>query len=167
MFVIEKFNPYRIFLRISLFQTVHFLFTIGFSLLFTTILGATLKTRQLFFSADYFQFTTTIGKILAISFLISGIITAFIISKFVKRSRKCIDFLITFYILNFLIYLIIDGFPSKMGWWVVTTTNQIIMMYLTIKLVRKKELEEIPIYAPLEENSIKPPPKKENIEIFV
>ena len=63
----------------------------------------------------------------------------------VEKSKKCLDFSVTLFLLHLLISTMYGGFPSRLDWWVVHVFGTIIMVILGEYLCSLKELNDIPL----------------------
>lgn len=69
---------------------------------------------------------------------------AFII---IQRSKKCLDFTATVFIVHFFICVFYRGFPIHLEWWFVTIASIFIMALLGEYMCYIRETREIPIRA--------------------
>jgi len=63
----------------------------------------------------------------------------------VEKSKKCLDFTTTYFILHLLLSTIYGGFPATLDWWIVHILSLLVMVVLGEYLCSLKELEMIPL----------------------
>jgi len=63
----------------------------------------------------------------------------------IERSKKCLDFSATLFIIHLFICIIYGGWPSSITWWIVNGTGFAVMARLGKYLCSSRELREIPI----------------------
>lgn len=63
----------------------------------------------------------------------------------IERSKKCLDFSVTLYIVHLFICIGYGGWPSSITWWVVNGTGIGVMALLGEYLCMRRELQEIKI----------------------
>jgi protein SYS1 len=68
-----------------------------------------------------------------------------LLALIVEKSKKCLDFTVTLFILHLLISIWYGGFPRRMEWWIVHIAATITMIVLGEFLCSRRELDEIPL----------------------
>jgi Integral membrane protein S linking to the trans Golgi network len=63
----------------------------------------------------------------------------------VEKSKKCLDFSVTLFMMHLLISIWYGGFPRRMEWWIVHIAATITMIVLGEYLCSRRELDEIPL----------------------
>ena len=63
----------------------------------------------------------------------------------VEKSKKCLDFSFTLFVVHFFIVCFYDGFPGTWDWWIVHIISMVVMVLLGEYLCAKKEMEDIPL----------------------
>jgi hypothetical protein len=63
----------------------------------------------------------------------------------VEKSKKCLDFSFTLFVVHFLIVCIYNGIPSTWDWWIVHILSMVSMVFLGEYLCAKREMEDIPL----------------------
>ena len=63
----------------------------------------------------------------------------------VEKSKKCLDFSVTLFIIHIILCSIYGGFPSTWDWWIIHIMGMIVMVVLGEYLCSKKELSDIPL----------------------
>ena len=63
----------------------------------------------------------------------------------VEKSKKCLDFSFTLFVVHLIIVSAYDGFPATWDWWIVHILSMICMVLLSEFLCSRREMEEIPL----------------------
>lgn len=63
----------------------------------------------------------------------------------VEKSKKCLDFSFTLFMIHLFLVCVYDGFPSTWDWWIVHIFSMIAMVLLGEYLCAKREMEDIPL----------------------
>jgi protein SYS1 len=63
----------------------------------------------------------------------------------VEKSKKCLDFSATLFLLHLFISTFYGGFPVRLDWWVVHIAATILMILLGEYLCSRRELDDIPL----------------------
>ena len=63
----------------------------------------------------------------------------------VEKSKKCLDFTITYFLLHLLLSCMSGGFPHSFDWWIIHIFAVIVMVVLGEYLCSLRELEMIPL----------------------
>lgn len=63
----------------------------------------------------------------------------------VEKSKKCLDFSFTLFMVHLFLVCVYDGFPSTWDWWIVHILSMITMVLLGEYICAKKEMEDIPL----------------------
>lgn len=61
----------------------------------------------------------------------------------IERSKKCLDFSATLYIVHLFICIVYGGWPASLTWWIVNGSGIAVMALLGERLCIKRELQEI------------------------
>ena len=70
---------------------------------------------------------------------------AFLLTIIVEKSKKCLDFSVTYTTIHLLLCTIYNGFPASWDWWILNVLGMIIMTVLGEFLCSRLELKEIPL----------------------
>lgn len=68
-----------------------------------------------------------------------------LLAVIVEKSKKCLDFGVTLFLLHLLLCSLYDGFPTILDWWVMHVLGTIVMVLLGEYLCSRRELDDIPI----------------------
>ena len=63
----------------------------------------------------------------------------------VEKSKKCLDFSVTLFLIHLFSCIWYAGMPSKLDWWIVHVLGTIVMVLLGEYLCSLKELSDIPL----------------------
>ncbi|KAH1237930.1 Protein SYS1 [Glycine max] len=135
-------DPWLIVAQIVCLQCLYYI-TLG---LFLSILVGTRVSRlSLVYFFDYVAITTSTitGWCVIASFLLSSLAGAVYVFYLIERSKKCLDFSATIYIVHLFICIVYGGWPSSITWWIVNGTGIAVMALLGERLCMKRELQEI------------------------
>lgn len=70
---------------------------------------------------------------------------ALMLAIIVEKSKKCLDFSVTLFIIHIIFCSMYGGFPSTWDWWIIHILGMILMVVLGEYLCSKKELSDIPL----------------------
>lgn len=63
----------------------------------------------------------------------------------VEKSKKCLDFGVTLFVIHLALSTLYAGIPTVMDWWIVHIGGMIVMVLLGEYLCSLKEMEDIPL----------------------
>ncbi|KAE8899690.1 hypothetical protein PF005_g6198 [Phytophthora fragariae] len=75
----------------------------------------------------------------------AGVVSAVCLAIFVERAKKCLDFGVTLYFIDFLVQCFYSEFPKMWDWWLVHLVAASVTIVLGEYLCSRRELEEIPM----------------------
>lgn len=143
-------DPWLIVAQIVCLQCLYYVALGAFAAI---LIGTRVSRLSLVYFFDYATVSTSTvtGWCVIASFTFSSLAGAVFLLYLVERSRKCLDFSATLYIVHLLICIIYGGLPSSITWWVLNGTGLAVMAWLGEYLCRRRELREIPIsrYRPI------------------
>ncbi|KAL7514889.1 hypothetical protein ACHAXN_012163 [Cyclotella atomus] len=139
-----QFNPRLILSQIASLQSFHYLI-LGLVFQINHVLFATSITIDRIFTAKYLDVWTAAGWIDNAAVLLSSIIGSVMLAIIVEKSKKCLDFSVTLFIIHIILCSIYGGFPSTWDWWIIHIMGMIVMVVLGEYLCSKKELSDIPL----------------------
>ena len=140
----SQFNPRLILSQMISLQSFHYLI-LGVIFQINHVLFATSITMDRIFTAKYLDVWSATGWIDNAAILFSSIFGAVLLAIIVEKSKKCLDFSVTLFLIHIVTCSIYGGFPSTWDWWIVHTIGLIIMVVLGEYLCSKKELSDIPL----------------------
>lgn len=71
------------------------------------------------FSYEFVTFSTFLGRVTILAFVINAFASAFFLLYVVERAKRCLDFTITIHFFHFLGCLVYAGFPKAWTWWII------------------------------------------------
>eukprot|EP00668_Euglena_longa_P045175 GGOE01060802.1.p1 GENE.GGOE01060802.1~~GGOE01060802.1.p1 ORF type:complete len:157 (+),score=34.29 GGOE01060802.1:58-528(+) len=96
-----------------------------------------------FFSTEGVSFTKLSGWAIIISYVLAAVESGGFLYLVVERSKKCLDFTLTLFVLHFLACVAVYGFPVNVEWWLLIVLSTAIMTLSGEWLCMKRELQEI------------------------
>ncbi|KAJ4953551.1 hypothetical protein NE237_030383 [Protea cynaroides] len=144
----EAGNIDKIFRRIDrMIVCLQCLYYITLGLFMSILVGTRVSRMSLIYFFDYSTLTTSTvtGWCVIASFVLSALAGAFYVFHLVERSRKCLDFSATLFIVHLFICIIYGGWPSSITWWVVSGTGLAVMTLVGERLCIRREQREIPL----------------------
>jgi len=63
----------------------------------------------------------------------------------VEKSKKCLDFSVTLFLIHIVLSSIYGGFPSTWDWWIIHILGMIMMVLFGEYACSKRELSDIPL----------------------
>ncbi|KAG9409769.1 Integral membrane protein of the Golgi [Aphanomyces cochlioides] len=133
--------PKLIFLQIVCLQCSHYL---ALGLLLALFHGRDISLEQ-FFSYKVPAFESVHGLQTSSAHALGGLCSALFLCLIVERAKKCLDFGVTLFFIDFVACCCYGGFPSTWSWWIVHLLSMAITIVLGEYLCSLRELEEIPM----------------------
>ncbi|KAL7477820.1 hypothetical protein ACHAW6_003610 [Cyclotella cf. meneghiniana] len=139
-----QFNPRLILSQIASLQSFHYL-VLGLVFQINHVLFATSITIDRIFTTKYLDIWTATGWIDNSAVLFSSIVGAIMLALIVEKSKKCLDFSVTLFVIHVIFCAMYGGFPSTWDWWIIHIMGMILMVVLGEYMCSKKELSDIPL----------------------
>ncbi|ETW03795.1 hypothetical protein H310_05161 [Aphanomyces invadans] len=136
-----RWDPKLIFLQMVCVQCSHYL---ALGVLLAVFHGHNITMDQ-FFSYKIHAFESVDGMQTSTAHVLGGLASALFLCVIVERAKKCLDFGLTLYFIDFVICCLYGGLPSSMTWWVVHAVSLGITVVLGEYLCSLRELQEIPM----------------------
>jgi uncharacterized membrane protein len=73
------------------------------------------------------------------------VLRSVLLAVIVEKSKKCLDFSVTLFLLHLTLTTFYGGFPTVLDWWIVHVLGTILMVVLGEYLCSRREMEEIPL----------------------
>eukprot|EP01080_Neovahlkampfia_damariscottae_P008358 gene8358-183_t len=140
----EVFDPRMIVSQIFLLQTTCYISVGVISFFLDALVGKWVCLDQLF-SYRAFSLYSLFGGATMISWILGSFMNALAMYFVIQRSRKCLDFTLTFYFVHFFVCVFFKGFPIHWEWWICMVLCAIIQSVLGEFLCYRRELQYIPI----------------------
>ena len=77
--------------------------------------------------------------------LVASTDSAVLLAVIVEKSKKCLDFAVTLFIIHLLLCWGYNGIPAVSDWWIVHIAGTIVMVLLGEYLCSLKEMQDIPL----------------------
>jgi hypothetical protein len=77
--------------------------------------------------------------------LFTYLIGAALLAVIVEKSKKCLDFSVTLFLINLTCCTFYGGIPATWDWWILHVLGTIVMIVLGEYLCSRRELSEIPL----------------------
>eukprot|EP00581_Thalassiosira_minuscula_P009021 CAMPEP_0183708230 /NCGR_PEP_ID=MMETSP0737-20130205/4606_1 /TAXON_ID=385413 /ORGANISM="Thalassiosira miniscula, Strain CCMP1093" /LENGTH=198 /DNA_ID=CAMNT_0025936063 /DNA_START=201 /DNA_END=800 /DNA_ORIENTATION=- len=138
------FNPRLILSQIISLQSFHYV-VLGVIFQINHVLFATSITMDRIFTAKYLDIWSAMGWIDNAAVLMSSFIGSLLLAIIVEKSKKCLDFSVTLFLIHIILCSIYGGFPSTWDWWIVHILGMIMMVVLGEYFCSKKEMSDIPL----------------------
>ncbi|ETV72659.1 hypothetical protein, variant [Aphanomyces astaci] len=133
-----QWDPKLIFLQIVCMQCSHYL---ALGLLLALFHGRNITMDQ-FFSYKFHAFESIDGMQTSTAHVLGGLWSALFLCVIVERAKKCLDFGLTLYFIDFVFCCLYGGVPSSLSWWAV----HVISLGITVVLGRSVFEFSSPIY---------------------
>mmetsp|Transcript_32279 Transcript_32279/g.75912 ORF Transcript_32279/g.75912 Transcript_32279/m.75912 type:complete len:161 (-) Transcript_32279:229-711(-) len=141
----RNFNPRLIFSQIVALQCFHYLF-LGLLFEINHVLYGRSVTVDRIFTDEHLAIGQRAGWPDALAVFVSYAgIGSFLMAIIVEKSKKCLDFSVTLFVVHLLIVCVYDGFPSTWDWWIVHVISVVAMVLLGEYLCARREMEDIPL----------------------
>ena len=144
--MVQAFDPQLITYQIVALQCFFYV-ALGSNLGIFHVIFETPISLNHFFSARYYSFALSSGFSTSSCLVLAGISGAFLLSITVERSKRCVDFTATLYILHAITCLYWDGaLPLQLEFWTAIIISSITCASLGEFLCSRTEMEDIPLY---------------------
>ncbi|KAL3761076.1 hypothetical protein ACHAWU_005213 [Discostella pseudostelligera] len=140
----QLFNPRLILSQIIALQSFHYV-VLGIIFQVNHVLFATSITLDRIFTSKYLDIWSALGWIDNAAVLMSSVIGSLLLAIIVEKSKKCLDFSVTLFLIHIILCSIYDGCPSTWDWWIVHILGMILMVILGEYCCSKRELSDIPL----------------------
>lgn len=140
----NQFNPRLIFYQIAAIQCFHYVI-LGFLFQVNYVVFGTSITLDRVFSDKYLHIWTLVGWADTSAVLLAALAGSVLLAIIVEKSKKCLDFSVTLFMIHFILCTFYNGLPSTWDWYIVHIFATIMMVLLGEYLCAKRELDEIPL----------------------
>lgn len=96
----------------------------------------------LFNTRSYFEEDIGLYSLCVLNFL-NSLIMPFFVKAVVHRTKKCLDFVLSYNIIHFILSTLISGFPTSYGWYVILFVCITVSVVLSEYLCYNDEIREI------------------------
>lgn len=140
----KAFNPRLIFSQIVAMQCFHYV-VLGFLLQVNYVIFGTSITLDRIFSDQYLSIWTAVGWADALAILLASLVGSLLLAIIVEKSKKCLDFSVTLFMIHFIFCTFYSGLPSTWDWYIVHILGTIMMVLFGEYLCSRRELDDIPL----------------------
>jgi hypothetical protein len=140
----KAFNPRFIFSQIVAIQCFHYVI-LGFFFQVNYVMYGTSITLDRVFSDKYLRIWTLIGWADTFAVLLASLVGSVLLAVIVEKSKKCLDFSVTLFMIHFILCSLYDGLPSTWDWYIVHILGTIMMVLFGEYLCSRRELDDIPL----------------------
>ena len=102
-------------------------------------------TLDRIFTSKYLQLWTAKGWADNSAIILSSVFGAVLLALIVEKSKKCLDFSMTLFVIHFMICTLYGGFPASWDWWIIHVMGLIVMVLLGEYFCSRVELRDIPL----------------------
>ncbi|KAL9189522.1 hypothetical protein ACHAXT_009197 [Thalassiosira profunda] len=139
-----QFNPRLILSQIVSLQSFHYV-VLGLIFQVNRLLFGTSITMDRIFTARYLDIWSAAGWVDNAAVLMSSFVGSLLLALIVEKSKKCLDFSVTLFIIHVILCSMYGGFPATWDWWIVHVLGMISMIVLGEYFCSKRELSDIPL----------------------
>jgi hypothetical protein len=139
-----SFHPKLITAQIIALQCLHY-FLLAVCIQINHVLYNTSITIDRIFTDEYVRLWGQAGWADVFAILLVSLVGSVMLAIIVEKSKKCLDFAVTLFIIHLGICTLYGGFPTVMDWWIVQVTGTVLMVLLGEYLCSLRELSDIPL----------------------
>lgn len=139
----EQFNPRMIIYQIIAIQSLFYFTFVSVGVFLGLICGVSGIVVSTFFDFKKYTFDNTHNTIVVLALWTTLTGLAFFLPRIIERTRKCLDFVLTVFIIHFMLTWLVSGFPSRLAWWSVWIVGSIACTLLSEYLCLRIEQREI------------------------
>ena len=140
----QTFNPRLILSQIISLQSFHYVI-LGIIFQINHVLFGTSITIDRIFTSKHLDIWSATGWIDNSAILFSSLIGSLLLAIIVEKSKKCLDFSVTLFLIHIVLSSIYGGFPSTWDWWIIHILGMIMMVLFGEYACSKRELSDIPL----------------------
>ena len=140
----KAFNPRLIFSQIVAMQCFHYV-VLGFLVQVNYVFFGTSITLDRLFTDKYVRIWTAAGWADTTAIIIASLVGSFLLAVIVEKSKKCLDFSVTLFMIHFILCTLYKGVPATWDWYIVHILGTIIMILVGEYLCSRRELDDIPL----------------------
>lgn len=138
------FHPKLITAQIIALQCLHY-FLLAFCIQVNNVLYSTSITIDRIFTTEYVSLWKRAGWADVTAILLVSLVGSVLLAIIVEKSKKCLDFAVTLFLIHLGLCTLYGGFPVVLDWWIVQVTGTILMVLLGEYLCSLRELSDIPL----------------------
>jgi hypothetical protein len=139
-----SFRPKLITTQIIALQCLHYALLSFFIQVNSFLYGSSITIDRIF-TDRYIRLWHIRGLPDVCALVFASLVGSVLLAVIVEKSKKCLDFGVTLFLIHLLMCTFYDGFPSVLDWWIVHVLGMIIMVMLGEYICSRKELDDIPL----------------------
>lgn len=140
----NPFEPRFIFSQIVAMQCFHYVI-LGFLFQVNYVIFGTSITLDRVFSDKYLRIWTLVGWADTFAVLLASLVGSVLLAVIVEKSKKCLDFSVTLFMIHFILCTFYNGLPSTWDWYIAHILGTILMVLFGEYLCSRRELDDIPL----------------------
>mmetsp|Transcript_10743 Transcript_10743/g.29642 ORF Transcript_10743/g.29642 Transcript_10743/m.29642 type:complete len:204 (-) Transcript_10743:1478-2089(-) len=140
----KAFNPKLIFSQIVAMQCLHYV-VLGFFFGVNNLLYGNSITIDRIFTDRYLNLWSIGGWADNFAVVLSCLCGSVLLAIIVEKSKKCLDFCVTLFLIHLLVCTLYNGIPATWDWWIIHIFSTIAMILLGEYVCSQRELDEIPL----------------------
>lgn len=140
----KAFNPRLIFSQIVAMQCFHYV-VLGFLVQVNYVIFGTSITLDRVFTDEYVGLWTAAGWADTLAILIASLVGSVLLAVIVEKSKKCLDFSVTLFMIHFILCTLYKGVPRTWDWYIVHVLGTVFMVLFGEYLCSRRELDDIPL----------------------
>ena len=140
---LATFVPTQIVYQILALQSFFYFFEVLLFELRHLLTGSPLTLLDLF-TTQTLSLNTVAGWGTNLVVLLSHFIGSLLLVVIVEKSKKCLDFTVTTFLVHFVLTCVYGGFPATWDWWIVNLLGVAIMVVMGEWFCSRRELADIP-----------------------
>ncbi|KAJ8612691.1 hypothetical protein CTAYLR_008952 [Chrysophaeum taylorii] len=142
----KRQDPLLISFQIVSLQCFYYAFMGIFFMGCHVIYGLPLSLDRFFSLTRSLDVLTESGGLEVLAIFASGLVGATLLRTIVEKSRKCLDFAVTLYIIHAVTCVVYSDFTlPNLTWWIVHFVALVVMVVLGEYLCSRRELQDIPL----------------------
>ena len=144
-FRLQSWDPLLSLSQIGAVQAMFYVSSTSFLVIGSYFLQFPLSLRYIF-DPETTDISSSDGKWTIVMYFVNALILAFVLSLVVRRSKLCLDFVITCQVFHLIFcWCYTSYFPSSTSWWLVQVISAIVSTFLGEYLCLRVEMEAIPV----------------------
>lgn len=142
--IAASFHPKLITTQIIALQCLHYALLAFFIQVNSFLYGSNITIDRIF-TDRYIRLWHHRGLPDVCAVTLASLAGSVLLAVIVEKSKKCLDFGVTLFLIHLMACTLYDGFPTVLDWWVVHIFGMIVMVLLGEYLCSRKELDDIPL----------------------
>jgi hypothetical protein len=141
-----SFHPKLITTQIIAIQCLHYALLAFFIQINAVFYGSNV-TMDRIFTDTYIRVWHARGWPDVLAVLLASLAGSVLLALIVEKTKKCLDFGFTLFLIHLLACILYNGFPTVLDWWIVHVFGMICTVLLGEYLCSRRELDDIPLLA--------------------